>query len=278
MYATMDLANSGNRFKGNDFHRYVGSFHTITSSAIVFLHMSQGRTQGVFRDGRQGIRAITRASRATHLITNVGVRRSNGMNELVNSSACQAAYRAYGAGRSVLNGVQRGFGRVTIICRSLSSVFRVVEGVQIYQGSDIRGNIFAINFVHTILLFDFIRVVLQRRQGRFTSARRRFFFNIARGVDRSTFTTIDRNAARFFLTCFLISGNLRCIEPHRGRITLFFRRGSGIHRNKEMTNAANAKARGNKSLEGRTTYRYILVGGINVSQGTFGAFLCTYAT
>lgn len=156
----MYFANSGYSLECNYFYGYVCGLYSITCSAIVLLHVSQRRSQGVFGNSRQGVRAITRAGRATYLIANVGVGRAYRVDQLVNCSACQTSTRAYGAGRSVLNGIKRCFGRVTIICRALGSVFRVVQCIQIDQSGYVREYVFAISVVNAILLLDLIRVIL----------------------------------------------------------------------------------------------------------------------
>lgn len=138
MDATMDLPNSCNRLKCYYFDGDVRGFNSITSSTIILLNMPQRRAQCIFRYGRQGIRTITRTSRTTYFVTNISIRRSNRVDQLIDCSTCQTSTRTYGASGGILNGILRRLGRVTSVSCSFSSLLRIVQCIKINESGTIR--------------------------------------------------------------------------------------------------------------------------------------------
>lgn len=278
MNTTMYLTNGRHCLKRNNLNVNVSGLNTITSSTIILLRHSKRRTKGVFRNCRQSIRTITRAGRAYHLITNVGVRRAHRVNELIYRSACQAPIRAARASGSILNGIERRFRRMLIIRRQFCGVLSIVKRIQILEGSNLGHLCPTVSVIKTKDRKDVLRVIKQRRTRRLTSTRRYLLLHVTRRINGTTLTTVHVNATRFLLIRLLINRNLCRIQANSGRITLLLCRRSGINGHQEMTYPANAQARGDKCLQGSAQHGNILVRSKNVTYRTIRAFLSTYTT
>lgn len=228
--SSMYLANSGHGFQGNDLAVDVRRLHPIAGGATMFLVCSQGRSQRVRRYRRECVRDITRASRANDLSEYVGVRDPYRCRQLIDGSSRHLSIRASVANGGVHHGFHLGFRRAIVIDRNLGRFLSVVELIQVHEG---RVEGFQDRTDKQVTHYcgqEFLRVVSQRVEGRFTSVISAFGVVFYKGVDRTKFNRIRTCSARVFLTRLLLYRAFRSVETNGGRVTKVFCRRGGIDR------------------------------------------------